>query len=397
MRDTLVAWVTRPVWVWLVRRVDIGRLEVTLPSGSPLSQTGTQPGPRATIRITKPGSLLRKVLTGGGVGFAEAYMDASWETDDLPVTLEIAGRNLDSYVRDRQPSRLIDPMRRLWHRATRRRRAEIQSIGLHYNLGNEFYEAWLDTTMTYSSAVFTEQDAALDSAQIEKYRRLAKLADIQPDDHVLEIGCGWGGFAEYAASRIGCRVTALTLSTEQSEYARDRLKRAGVDDLVDVKLQDFQAETGTYDKVVSVEMIESIPADLWPQLFATIRGALRSGGRAAMQAITIAEDLYESLLKRHDFISKHIFPNGALPSVAALEDLADRNGLETLQLAGYAHSYAKTLQLWRHQFEKAWPSLSGGRFDERFRRTWNYYLAYCEAGFRIGRIDVHQIGFAATN
>lgn len=397
MRDTLAAWVTRPVWAWLVRRVDIGRLDVTLPSGSPLSQTGTQPGPRATIRITKPGSLLRKVLTGGGVGFAEAYMDASWETDDLAATLELAGRNLDRYVRERRPSRLIDPVRRLWQRATRRRRAEIQSIGVHYNLGNEFYEAWLDTTMTYSSAVFTEQDAALDSAQIEKYRRLAKLADIQPDDHVLEIGCGWGGFAEYAASRIGCRVTALTLSTEQAEYARDRLKRAGVDDLVDVKLQDFRAETGTYDKVVSVEMIESIPADLWPQLFTTIRGTLRSGGRAAMQAITIAEDLYESLLRRHDFISKHIFPNGALPSVTTLEDLADKNGLETFQLAGYAPSYAKTLQLWRHQFEKAWPSLRGGQFDERFRRTWNYYLAYCEAGFRIGRIDVHQIGFAATS
>lgn len=395
MRDALISWITRPVWAWLARRVRVGHLILELPSGSPIVSTGGTSGPEARITVLRPGSMLRKVVAGGGVGFAEAYMDGCWETDDLSTALEVSGRNLDTYIRSRRPSRFVASIRRFWHRATSRRRSEIQSIGVHYNLGNDFYQTWLDRTMTYSSAVFTDQDLPLEAAQTEKYRRLAALADLEPEDHVLEIGCGWGGFAEYAASEIGCRVTGLTLSSEQAEYARDRLKRAGVDDRTHIKLQDFRDETGSYDKVVSVEMIESVPAELWPELFATIRRTLGSGGRAAMQAITIAEDLYEPLLDRHDFISKHIFPDGALPSVTKLRELADETGLETSQLAAYATSYATTLQLWRSRFAEVWPNLRGERFDERFRRTWDYYLAYCEAGFRIGRINVHQIGFAA--
>ncbi len=391
----LGTYLTTPVFNWLLRRVEIGRLRATLPTGRTLTSRSTKPGPSAAVTVIRPAHTLRRIVRGGGVGFAEAYLAGDWDTDDLASVLEIAGRNLDRYVRTKRSNRLVEPVRSLWQRFTARRRGEIEDINTHYNLGNEFYESWLDSTMTYSSALFTNDNQPLDEAQLEKYRRLAEIADLQPGDHVLEIGCGWGGFAEYAATEIGCHVTGLTLSSEQAEYARSRLKEAGVEDRTEIKLQDFRQEAGSYDKIVSIEMIESIPADLWPPLFATISRTLRRGGKVAMQAITIAEDLYESLLRRDDFISKHIFPGGALPAVSTLQDLASANGLNTLSVAGFGDSYAATLSRWRDQFEAAWASIAQPPFDERFRRTWRYYLAYCEAGFNIGRIDVHQVGFEA--
>ena len=387
---------TTPIFRWLLNRVHIGRFSVILPEGKRIERTGSEPGPGATIIVHKPGSMLRRIVGGGGVGFAEAYLEGEWETDDLTAALEAAGRNLDRYVSAGRHNRLIEPVRRLWQRLTAKKDSAIADIDTHYNLGNDFYEAWLDPTMTYSSAIFTNPEQSLDTAQREKYRRLAELAKLGPDDHVLEIGCGWGGFAEYAATEIGCRVTGLTLSTEQADYARKRLAAAGVADRTKIKLLDFRNEHGTYDKIVSIEMIESIPAELWPPLFATIARNLKRGGKVAMQAITIAEDLYASLLRRDDFISKHIFPGGALPAMSTLHDLAAANGLLPAEAEAHAASYAKTLQRWRERFEAAWVTLGASQFDDRFRRTWNYYLAYCEAGFRIGRIDVHQIGFAKT-
>ncbi|MDJ0924001.1 MAG: cyclopropane-fatty-acyl-phospholipid synthase family protein [Acidimicrobiia bacterium] len=390
---TIGNWISRLVWVWLQRRVRFGTVILELPDGKRLHQVGDQPGPTATITLVRPGAALRRIAMGGGVGFAEAYLAGDWDTTDLVSVLENAGRNLDSYVRVGRPNRLLEPVRRLWQRVTSRRRGAIESIDRHYNLGNEFYELWLDPSMTYSSAVFTEDDQPLSSAQEEKYRRLAELAGLTADDHVLEIGCGWGGFAEYAATTIGCRVTGLTLSSEQAEYARDRLKHAKVDDRTEIKLIDFREEDGRYDKVVSIEMIESISASLWPELFSTIARVLRPGGLVAMQAITIADELFESLLRRDDFISKHIFPGGALPTVAGLHALAANNSLQVASVDGFGSCYATTLRLWRRRFEAMWPTIARSGFDERFRRTWQYYLAYCEAGFTIGRIDVHQIGF----
>lgn len=391
----MAAWINRRLWSLLLGRVRVGSVDVILPDGEALRAAGPTPGPHATLILRRPGVVLRRLIVGGSLGFADSYIAGEWDTDDLAATLEVAGRNVDTYVRSHRPSRVIEPIRRFWQRLTRRRFGEIESIDTHYNLGNDFYAAWLDGSMTYSSAVFNSPDEDLEAAQLEKYRRLADLAQLTADDHVLEIGCGWGGFAEYAAVEIGCRVTGLTLSTEQAEYARNRLKRAGVEDRTEIKLLDFRKVDGTYDKVVSIEMIESIPADLWPPLFATISRVLRPGGRAAMQAITIAEDLFESLLRREDFISKHIFPGGALPSVAALRRLSEQHGLEITKVAGHARSYAETLRRWRIRFEDVWPQINRAPFDERFRRTWRYYLAYCEAGFSIGRIDVHQLQIAA--
>lgn len=380
----------RAVYAALLRRVRVGEIRVHLP-GDQLLGSGDTPGPEATLTVGRPVRALWSVALGGGVGFAEAYMAGYWDTDDLAVTLEALARNLDAYVRDRKPSRVIEALRRFWQRLTAGRRSEIPTIGDHYNLGNDFYTAWLDATMTYSSAVFLSENVDLSEAQRAKYRRLAELADIQPGDRVLEIGCGWGGFAEYASTELGAHVTGLTLSTEQARYARERLERAGVTDRTEIKIQDFRDETGTYDKIVSIEMIESIPASLWPALFDQINSRLRPEGRVAMQAITIDNNLFESLLERDDFISKHIFPGGALPSVQRLGDLASERGLVVKSVDAFAESYARTLQTWRQRFEEAWPSLRNSNLDERFRRTWRYYLAYCEAGFRVGRINVHQL------
>jgi len=388
--DSITTMPVRAIYGALLRRVQVGAITVEL-RGAMLSGAGDAAGPSATITIHKPWRALRMVATGGGVGFAEAYMAGMWDTPDLTMTLETLARNVDAYVRDREPGRFLTTSRRLWQQLTARRRSEIPSIGDHYNLGNDFYTAWLDATMTYSSAVFRSGDEDLTEAQHTKYRRLAELADIQPGDRVLEIGCGWGGFAEFAATEIGAHVTGLTLSTEQAAYARERLEKAGVADRTEIKIRDFREETGSYDKIVSIEMIESIPADLWPELFDQISARLRPNGRVAMQAITIDQRLFESLLGRDDFISKHIFPGGALPSVQKLDDLASEHGLSIKSVDAFASSYAKTLQTWRERFDEAWPVLRTLDLDERFRRTWRYYLAYCEAGFRIGRIDMHQL------
>jgi cyclopropane-fatty-acyl-phospholipid synthase len=379
---------------WLLRRVQIGSIEIDLAGKTNLTGRGSQPGPAVKVAISRPGPTLWRVIRGGGVGFAEAYLAGYWETADLADSLEVIARNLDLHVREKRPGRTLQTLRRAWQWVTSRGRAEIPSIGDHYNLGNDFYTAWLDSTMTYSSAVFTDEDQSLSDAQQEKYRRLAELAEITAEDHVLEIGCGWGGFAEFVATEIGASVTGLTLSSEQAEYARERLAKAGVADRTEIKLQDFRSETGEYDKIVSIEMIESIPADLWPALFDQINSRLRPNGKAAMQAITIDERLFDSLLERDDFISKHIFPGGALPSVGKVTDLATERGLHIQSVVGYAASYAKTLRIWHDQFDGVWPDLSSLDLDERFRRAWRYYLAYCEAGFRTGRIDVHQFAFA---
>ncbi|MDJ0663075.1 MAG: cyclopropane-fatty-acyl-phospholipid synthase family protein [Acidimicrobiia bacterium] len=387
--DTIGTLPGRLVYGALLRLARHGTFELTLSGATKLRRVAGE-GPLVSISILQPWRTLLDVIRGGGVGFAEAHIAGRWDTKDLALTLEELGRNLDAYARFRPPGSFMRIARRGWARLTSFRRSQIPTIGDHYNLGNDFYAAWLDSSMTYSSAIYESGVDDLAVAQQAKYRRLAELADIQPGDDVLEIGCGWGGFAEYAASEIGARVTGLTLSTEQAAFARDRLQRAGLADQTEIKIQDFRDETGEYDKIVSIEMIESIPADLWPALFDQIRDRLRSGGRVAMQAITIDDRLYESLLERDDYISKHIFPGGALPSVPAVERLSEERGLLVKSVTDFGSSYARTLRTWLESFDEVWPQLEKQGLDERFRRAWRYYLAYCEAGFTIGRISVHQ-------
>ncbi|MDP6219555.1 MAG: cyclopropane-fatty-acyl-phospholipid synthase family protein, partial [Alphaproteobacteria bacterium] len=273
------------------------------------------------------------------------------------------------------------------------RDGSARNIAYHYDLGNEFYAAWLDGTMTYSSAVYETDSDDLSTAQTNKYRRLAELADIQPGDHVLEIGCGWGGFAKYAVEERGAHVTGITISKAQHEFASNRLAAAGLADRADVRLVDYRDVDGTFDKIVSIEMFEAVGQAYWQTYFEALSRLLKNGGRAALQAITIEEQAFEEYLANPDFIQRYIFPGGMLPSMPRLEQPVDAAGLKLVAEKGYGLDYARTLAEWRERFIAAWPSLSGKTFDMRFKRMWELYLSYCEGGFRAGQIDVKHLLF----
>jgi cyclopropane-fatty-acyl-phospholipid synthase len=269
-----------------------------------------------------------------------------------------------------------------------------RNIHAHYDLGNAFYSKWLDRTMTYSSALFEPHDNDLSSAQTRKYRALAEQIQVGPNDHVLEIGCGWGGFAEFVAKEYGARVTGLTISTEQYNFAKQRVFDAGLADKVDIKLQDYRDETGVYDKIASIEMFEAVGREYWNTYFRQLRDRLRPGGRAGLQVITIREHLFNDYVSEQDFIRRYIFPGGMLPTPTIMKELGATVGVPLIHDRAFGLDYARTVAEWRERFISAWPSLTPLGFDERFRRIWQYYLHYCEAGFRAGTIDVRQMIFA---
>ena len=351
---------------------------------------GVRPGDRARIEIRDERQLLTALVDDGALGLGAAYVEGAWETPDLAGFLEVASRNVDGIQGSRAGSRVTAAARSFWdRRPSFARPHRIGQIGDHYDLGNDFYAAWLDETMSYSSALFDAVDEPLEVAQAAKYERLCTMLDLRPGDRVLEIGCGWGGFMEYAADHHDVHVTGLTLSEEMATYTRKRLAGAGLGDRTDVKVQDFREERDMYDKVVSIEMIESVDETVWPPLFHAISRAIPPGGKAAMQAITIDDRYYDNLLAREDFIKRYIFPGGMLPTVGVLRDLAAESGMVWLSDATHGPDYAETLHRWAERFDAAWDRIvrDDPTFDERFRRMWRYYLEYCEAGFRTGRID----------
>jgi cyclopropane-fatty-acyl-phospholipid synthase len=263
-----------------------------------------------------------------------------------------------------------------------------RNISFHYDLGNDFYRLWLDPTMTYSSALFETPEQSLQGAQTAKYRQIAKLAQISPGDKVLEIGCGWGGFAEMAAGEIGCHVKGLTLSQEQARYARARLSAAKLDTQTDVVIEDYRDCQGEFDAVVSIEMFEAIGERHWPLYFQRLRDRLKPGKFAALQIITIAEERFETYRANADFIQRYVFPGGMLPTKSILENISRQVGLDVVSMRAFGQSYARTLAMWRESFHASWSSLSHLGFDQRFRNMWDYYLCYCQAGFEMGCIDV---------
>ncbi|SDF78951.1 cyclopropane-fatty-acyl-phospholipid synthase [Limimonas halophila] len=380
----------------LARRLRCGRLRLTLPDGRTHMLAGREPGPSAELTVKRV-RFLRRLLLGGALGFADAYIDGDVESQDLAALLALAAANEDALAPALAERPWVQLPARLVHRLTPNTRAgSRRNIAAHYDLGNAFYSAWLDASLTYSSAVFTQADEELDVAQREKYRRIAELADLRPEHRVLEIGCGWGGFALYAAGEIGCHVTAITISQAQYEAARERVRSAGLDDRVEVTLTDYRDTEGTFDRIVSIEMIEAVGEAWWPTFFHTLRDRLAAGGRAVLQAITIADAVFPQYRRRVDFIQRSIFPGGMLPAPAVIAEQAQRAGLAVADRHRYGAHYAETLRRWRAAFERAWPRIAEMGFDERFRRTWRYYLAYCEAGFDTGRIDLEQLALDHT-
>jgi cyclopropane-fatty-acyl-phospholipid synthase len=370
-----------------------GSLTVVLPDGREVHLDSGAPGPQAEL-IIKDYNFARRLLASGEIGFGEAYLQGEWESPRLETLIELMSVNR-RVLEEVMPGRFIQRVLQLLGHALNRntRSGARQNIRAHYDLGNAFYESWLDRTMTYSSAVFAAGDNDLATAQARKYRLLADRAGVRPGENVLEIGCGWGGFAEFAGSELGCKVTGLTISKEQFEFATERMRNAGLSDRVTIALRDYRDERGIFDRIVSIEMFEAVGEGFWPGFFRQMRERLRPGGTAGLQVITIADWLWPTYRREVDFIRRYIFPGGMLPTVTIMRNLGEKYGLPMLNEWAFRQDYAATLAQWRERFLAAWPKLKPLGFDERFRRMWEYYLSYCEGGFRGGSIDVRQMVF----
>jgi len=376
---------------WLLRRlfgqIQRGALTVTLPSGLQFGHTGALPGPHAHWHIRNRRALTR-ILTRGDVGFAEGWIAGDWTTPDLTTLIMVGAENvaaLDARLEGFWPVRL---WRVLGH-ALKRNSIEgsRRNISFHYDLGNEFYARWLDAGMMYSSARAVLPGQTLEAAQAERLDHIAELLALAPGQSVLEIGCGWGGMAARIA-REGTRVTGLTLSREQLAHAGAMLAREGLGERVDLRLQDYRHEEGRYDRIVSIEMIEAVGEQWWPAYFARLKACLKPGGRIVLQGITIREDRFAAYKRSPDFIQRYIFPGGMLPTPTILRGQVAAAGLRISGEESFAIGYAQTLAEWRRRFLHAWDEIGAMGFDLRFKRTWEYYLSYCEAGFRTGTIDV---------
>ena len=376
----------------LGRRVRSGHLTVRLPDGGRRLYGRGRPGPQAEVDLHDT-KLLRRLATLGAIGLADGYIAGDFDSPDLASVIELGAAQLKPSGGARVPEPVDRTARAIWRRlgGAAAPRGPLRDVVEHYDLGNDFYALWLDPTMTYSSGVFALEPMTLQEAQHEKYRRLADATGVQPGDRVLDIGCGWGGFAAYAAGELGCRVTAITVSKEQFDHVSKLMAERGLSDRVEARLQDFRDVDGTYDRVVSIEMIESIPRTMWEPYFRCLHELVRPSGTIGLQVITVADHHWRTSDENPDFIRRYVFPGGQVPAPMVLRDLARAHGLSWVEDHGYRSSYARTLRTWRERFDESLPAVIALGFDERFVRMWRYYLSYCEGGFRAGRVDVRQI------
>lgn len=392
-----------------LRNLESGSIRLTLPSGASRTFVGRTAGPDAHIRMRNSG-LFWKSLRRGTIGFADSYVAGDWDTPDLRQVFRFFVDNKSALV---QGGRGLFRVRRRdtsYHNARDNSRSgSRRNISEHYDLGNRFYEIWLDETMTYSSAMFPNDPgvgasglrfddagrladlpsaAMLARAQAAKYDAIIDALQLDAGARVLEIGCGWGGFAEHAARERGLVVDGITISMEQQKFAADRLVEARVADRATTRIVDYRDTDGTYDGIASIEMIEAVGAEHWETYFATLRDRLRPGGRAAIQAITIESALFETYRRSPDFIQRYIFPGGMLPTVDIMKEQIAAAGLELERITHFPDSYAQTLLTWRERFHARWDEIAKLGFDDRFRRLWDYYLVYCATGFEKRTIDV---------
>ena len=371
-----------------------GVLEIVTPEGLSIPIRGPDGGPEGRL-VVRDYRFVGRVLSGGAIGFAEGYIAGEWDTPDLSRLLETLSLNLSRLRGLIEGNPLVRMANRVGHLLRRNsREGSKKNIHAHYDLGNSFYEKWLDPSMTYSSALYAKPGQALSAAQHNKYAALAKSMGLQRGETVLEIGCGWGGFAEFAAKEVGARLTGITISQAQYEYARKRLFDKGLAEKADIRLIDYRDVDGQFDRVASIEMFEAVGEEYWPTYFGKVRDVLKPGGRAGLQIITIRDELFDHYRASTDFIQKYVFPGGVLPSEARLKQETDAAGLNWGRINRFGVDYADTLAEWGERFQEAWDEIAPLGFDERFRRLWAFYLSYCEAGFRTGRTNVIQLELA---
>lgn len=380
---------SRGLWSWIAKKsrsIGLQRIDLVLPSGLRL-ELGVGGGAIPLVRLVRWSAVVA-LMRRGANGFAEAFMDGSIETDDLAGLFEYFTRNEAALLRLLPTFNRTTYRDRVYHlRRRNTRRGSRRNIAAHYDLGNSFYKRWLDESMLYSSGIYRSAEDTLEAAQQHKLRAILEALDIRPGSTVMEIGCGWGTVA-VGMAKAGARVRAITISAEQQDWARKSVAEHAVEDQVDVVFEDYRDTAGTFDRIVSIEMIEAVGEENWPRYFETLYERLAPGGSAVIQAITIAPDLYDRYRRNPDFIQRYVFPGGMLPTVDHMRRNAHWVGLTFETVEEFGRSYERTLADWRVRFEAAWPEISALGYDERFRRLWLYYLVYCEIGFRQGSVNV---------
>ena len=370
-----------------------GKLNVTTFQNEKL-QFGNDGNLEVSIKINKP-DFSKNIISKGSVGLAESYMRGDFETDDLSKLIELSAKNIKlvhkfSGILDLT---YLNYFKKFINRNTKTKSKE--HISKHYDLGNEFFSLWLDDSLTYSSAIFENEKSNLYEAQINKYKKLSNLLKPKTGDKLLEIGCGWGGFAEYIGKNHDVYLDCITISKKQYEFAKKRIHDAGLNEKINIQMKDYRDVKQNYNSIASIEMIEAVGKNYLKNYFQTIKKNLVPGGKAAIQAITIDDNLYNRYKRKEDFIQKYIFPGGFLPSKKSILDYVEKTGLNFDQCNSYGLHYSNTLKIWRDKFSERWEEISDQGFDNTFKRMWNFYLSYCEAGFKSKNIDLIQ--FSLTN
>ena len=373
----------------ILKDIEYGYLEITILNGELLKFGNSQSPLKAILKIKKP-NFTFNLIKGGSVGFAESYMKDEFETDNLSNLIEITARNIKIIYKfsGLLDFPIINYLKNKFVKNTRARSKE--NISKHYDLGNEFFALWLDKTLTYSSAIFDERNKDLSNAQNNKYQKLIDLIKPNNGDKILEIGCGWGGFAEYLGKKYDVKLDCITISKKQFEYAKKRMHECGLNEKVNIEIKDYRDLKEKYNSIASIEMIEAVGQNYLESYFKTIKNNLSNDGRAAIQAITIDDSMFDRYKTKQDFIQKYIFPGGFLPSKGIINKYVSENGLTIKSYDSYADHYSNTLLMWKNEFNKKWDLIKKQGFDLTFKRMWEFYLSYCEAGFKSKNIDLIQ-------
>ena len=373
----------------ILKRINYGYLEILTLSGAVLKFGNPNDKLKVNLKI-KASALNYNLIKGGSIGFAECYMRNEFETNNLSDLIEFTARNINivhkfAGVLD---LKFLNFIKNKFVKNTKSRSKE--NIAKHYDLGNDFFSLWLDETLTYSSAIFDDKNKILSDAQNNKYQKLINLIQPNIGDKVLEIGCGWGGFAEYLGKNYQVKLDCITISKKQFEFAKERIHNCGLNEKVNIEIKDYRDLKGKYNSIASIEMIEAVGQNYLESYFKTIKNNLSNGGKAAIQAITIDDSLYDRYKNKQDFIQKYIFPGGFLPNKNTINKLVSNHGLNVNSYISYADHYADTLAIWRNEFNKKWDLIKKQGFDLTFKRMWEFYLSYCEAGFKSKNIDLIQ-------